>query len=202
MQQTYKQNNPLILKICRMGDHFKDHFKCQIPQTSLITKRLSVSSSAPPWLLLPRALSCLLGQDKRKWFQTKTSEVVRFRSDRRNKLFTTRLMKQQNRLPSSSAETCRVRLDRALGNLICCRCPCSLEGELSKDDKHLKVLAKKKKLNPATMEDWRMMECLMEYSRKRKRSLHTHTTLGSCLKIFKHKLCPEEWPSLLGHVLS
>lgn len=77
-----------------------------------------------------------------------------------------------------------------------------MEGELSKDDKHLKVLAKKKKLNPATMEDWRMMECLMEYSRKRKRSLHTHTTLGSCLKIFKHKLCPEEWPSLLGHVLS
>lgn len=104
---------------------------------------------------------------------------MRFRSDRRNEVFATRLMKHQNRLPreavdTSSPERHRDRLDGPLGNLICCRCPFSLEGELSKYNKHLKVLAKKKKLNPATMEDWRRVECSVQQEEKECMCMSAH----------------------------
>lgn len=86
-KQTNKQTHSL--KISKMGDHFKDHLKCQTPTDFTDHQCLPVSPSASPQLPLPRALSCLLWQDKRKRFQTEVSEVVRFRLDRRNELFAT-----------------------------------------------------------------------------------------------------------------
>jgi len=57
----------------------------------------------------------------------------RFRLDIRKKLFIVRVVRHWHRLPrevvgAPSMETLKVRLDGALSNLVCCRCPCSLQG--------------------------------------------------------------------------
>jgi len=69
---------------------------------------------------------------RRNDFKLKES---RFRLDIRKKSFTVRVVRLpvRNRLHREVVgapflEMFKARLDRALSNLICCRCPCSLQG--------------------------------------------------------------------------
>ena len=53
--------------------------------------------------------------------------------DLKKKLFVIRIVRLWNRMPREvvdtlSLEILKVRLEGALSNLICCRCPCSLQG--------------------------------------------------------------------------